>query len=267
MNRWVLVTGGAQRLGREICLAFAQGGWNVACHYLNSEAEARALVAQAQALGVRAVAVRGPLDAAADAQELFRSTTGCIDGPLHCVVNNASAFVPDTAAGFDPADLLQRLQTNLVAPLVLARLLHGHAADQGLEPGAAAAIHILDQKVFNLNPDYFSYTLSKLALERAVAQQAQALAPVLRVCAVAPGLLYPSGPQSLDNFAAAAQANLLRRPIEPAAVAQSVRFLAENRCITGVTVCVDNGQHLVPLPRDIMFVVDELLANLAHEKP
>ena len=117
---------------------------------------------------------------------------------------------------------------------------------------------MLDQKVYNLNPDYFSYTLSKLALERAVSLQAQSLAPTLRVNAVAPGLMYLSGPQTQDNFNRASQANLLRQPINPADVASSVVFLAGNASITGTTVRVDNGQHLLPLARDVMFVVKEL---------
>jgi NAD(P)-dependent dehydrogenase (short-subunit alcohol dehydrogenase family) len=119
----------------------------------------------------------------------------------------------------------------------------------------------LDQKVFNLNPDYFSYTLSKLALERAVSLQAQSLAPALRVNAVAPGLMYLSGPQTQDNFNRAASANLLRHSINPADVASSVVFLAGNASITGTTVRVDNGQHLVPLARDVMFVVEELFKS------
>jgi NAD(P)-dependent dehydrogenase (short-subunit alcohol dehydrogenase family) len=113
--------------------------------------------------------------------------------------------------------------------------------------------------VFNLNPDYFTYTVSKLALERTVALQAQALAPQLRVCGVAPGLMYLSGPQSQDNFDAACKVNLMRRATDPQQVAASCLFLAENPCITGITLTVDNGQHLVPLPRDVMFVVQDLL--------
>jgi NAD(P)-dependent dehydrogenase (short-subunit alcohol dehydrogenase family) len=124
------------------------------------------------------------------------------------------------------------------------------------------AIHILDQKVYNLNPDYFSYTVSKLALERAVALQAQALAPRLRVCGVAPGLMYLSGPQTRDNFERAASANLMRRPTDPQDVARSCLFLASTASITGTVISVDNGQHLVPLPRDIMFVVDDLLKGI-----
>ena len=124
-------------------------------------------------------------------------------------------------------------------------------------PGDCSIIHLLDQKVFNLNPDFFSYTVSKLALERSVALQAQALAPALRVCGVAPGLMFVSGDQTQENFERSSQVNLMQTAIDPQRVAQSVLFLAENPCITGVTLTVDNGQHLVPLARDVMFAVQD----------
>lgn len=259
MNPWALVTGGAQRLGREIALAFGRGGWNVVCHYKRSAAEAATLCDELRALGVQAAAVQGPLDDEESATGVFGSALNASGGQLACVVNNAAMFAPDSGAAFTEAQLLAQLKTNLLVPLVLARLLHAATA---AAQGEASVVHLLDQKVFNLNPDYFSYTLGKLALERAVAQQAQALAPEVRVNGVAPGLMYESGPQSAENFSVASRANLLRRPVDPAQVAQAVFFLATNPAVTGVSLAVDNGQHLVPTARDIMFVVDELLAGV-----
>jgi NAD(P)-dependent dehydrogenase (short-subunit alcohol dehydrogenase family) len=246
------VTGGARRLGAALCEAFAQAGWRVWCQYRASGDAARAL-AQRHG-GIQPI--EGDITHEAGRRALMARIAA--SGPLHCVVNNASAFEPDTGADFSADAALRQIGVNLIAPLDFARLL---AAQPQVQQGAheCSAIHVLDQKVYNLNPDYFSYTVSKLALERAVALQAQALAPQVRVCGVAPGLLYPSGPQDAANFAVAAQANLLRRPIDPADVAKTCVFLAQTPSLTGTTVQVDNGQHLVPLPRDIMFVVDELL--------
>jgi NAD(P)-dependent dehydrogenase (short-subunit alcohol dehydrogenase family) len=278
MRSWALITGGSVRLGREIGLAFARAGWNVACHYNRSDAEAHALCAELRTLGVDALAVQGDLADEASCQSIFDTAVAITGTALQCVVNNASLFVPDEGTDFDEVQALAQIKVNLMAPMRFGKwmaALHAHAdaAEETASTGNANAsasatqrtkpsvIHVLDQKVFNLNPDYFSYTLSKLALERAVSLQAQSLAPTLRVNAVAPGLMYPSGPQTQDNFNRAANANLLRQPINPADVASSVVFLAGNASITGTTVRVDNGQHLVPLARDVMFVVEELFKS------
>jgi NAD(P)-dependent dehydrogenase (short-subunit alcohol dehydrogenase family) len=282
MRSWALITGGSVRLGREIGLAFARAGWNVACHYNHSETQAHALCAELRALGVDALAVQGDLEDEASCQRIFDTTVATTGTALQCVVNNASLFVPDEGADFDEAQALAQIKVNLMAPMRFGKwlaALHADDAKKAISAGSATAatvtpasalaprhskpsvIHVLDQKVFNLNPDYFSYTLSKLALERAVSLQAQSLAPTLRVNAVAPGLMYLSGPQTQDNFNRAASANLLRQPINPADVASSVVFLASNASITGTTVRVDNGQHLVPLARDVMFVVEELFKS------
>jgi NAD(P)-dependent dehydrogenase (short-subunit alcohol dehydrogenase family) len=253
--RWVLVTGGAARLGREFCLAFARAGWDVVCHYRHSVDEAAQTCADVRALGRQAHAVQADLGQSGAEARLFDEVLALIGRAPDALVNNASQFEPDSDAQtrLTPELLTGLLQVNLAAPLQLTGLLARARAERG-QGGDACAIHVLDQKVFNLNPDYFSYTVTKLALERAVALQAQALAPGLRVVGLAPGLMYLSGPQTPENFAAAGHVNLLTRPIEPARVAQAAVFLAGNDAITGTTLSVDNGQHLVPLACDVMFL-------------
>ena len=262
----VLVTGGARRLGALLCRQFAQAGWQVWCHYQHAEAPAQALCAELRQLGVQAHPIQADL-ADADARRRLMATITAQTGPLHALVNNASSFEPDSAAALDEAGARGQLEVNLLAPLALAGLMaQSLAQTPPQEPaGLRSVIHVLDQKVFNLNPDYFSYTVSKLALERAVALQAQALAPALRVCGVAPGLMFLSGPQSQANFDRACRVNLLRQATDPAQVAASCLFLASNPCITGVTLTVDNGQHLVPVPREVMFVLDTLNQEPAHD--
>ena len=250
----VLVTGGAHRLGAEIVRQFAAAGWRVWCHYQRSGDAAQALQAELQTSGAHIELVQADLAQSAEVERMMAHIAQS-HGPLDCLVNNASLFEPDTGAAMDLPGARQQLEVNLIAPMLLASLMAKQAAPDDL-PGQRSVVHILDQKVFNLNPDYFSYTVSKLALERSVALQAQALAP-LRVCGVAPGLMFLSGPQTQDNFDRASRVNLLRQPIDPAQVAATCLFLAQNPCITGTTVCVDNGQHLVPLERDVMFLADK----------
>jgi NAD(P)-dependent dehydrogenase (short-subunit alcohol dehydrogenase family) len=250
MSNWVWVSGGAHRLGREICLAFAQAGWSVVVHAHRSLEQAFQVAEQCRAFGVQATSVQADLGDARQIQAMCQQLNSHPGRDLRCVVNNASLFLPDTASDFNDDQALAQWQVNLMAPMRMGQwLAQLHAGGQTPQ---ASLIHILDQKVFNLNPDYFSYTLSKLALHQAVALQAQALAPLLRVNAVAPGLLYVSGPQTEANFKMASKANLNRQPIDAAWVAQSVLFLAQNPAITGASLQVDNGQHLVPMARDVM---------------
>lgn len=245
----MLVTGAAKRIGRTIALAFAQRGWDVVVHYRTSEADARATVAQIEALDRRAVAVQCDLADEAAVRALLRRASAAL-GPVCCIVNNASLFEYDTASDFSTASLDAHMHTNLVAPILLAQALFDATPD-----GAqASVVNLLDQKLFNLNPDFLSYTLSKAALQNATTMLAQALAPKVRVAAVAPGITLVSGDQSAAGFATAHTATPLGRSSTPNDIAAAVCFIAESSAITGTTLVVDGGQHLIPLQRDVMFV-------------
>jgi NAD(P)-dependent dehydrogenase (short-subunit alcohol dehydrogenase family) len=117
-------------------------------------------------------------------------------------------------------------------------------------------INLLDQKLDNLNPDFLSYTLSKAALSTATMQLAQALAPALRVVGVAPGITMVSGDQSTGGFARAHQMTPLGQSSTPEDIAEAVCYLATARAVTGTTLFVDGGQHLMPLSRDVMFLTE-----------
>ena len=118
-----------------------------------------------------------------------------------------------------------------------------------------SVVNLLDQKLWNPNPDHLSYTLSKAALETATTMLAMALAPTVRVCGVAPGVTLPSGDMDAAEFAASHRLTPLGRSSTPEDVARAVRFVLESPAITGTTLLVDGGQHLQAQARDVMFLV------------
>ncbi len=252
----VLITGGAHRLGAALVRAFASSGWQVFLHYSTSKAAAEQLADSLAKDGYVVSCVQANLASDSERKAMMDKVYSQVDH-LDCLINNASQFEADSADAFDAAEASTQWAVNLMAPLDLTQMLAKRNAVAGDK--ASCVIHVLDQKVFNLNPDYFSYTVGKLALERTVALQAQALAPRVRVCGVAPGLMYVSGPQSRENFELAASMNLMQKPIDPQNVANTCLFLAQNEGITGVSLSVDNGQHLVASNRDVMFVAQEQL--------
>ena len=257
-KNWVLITGGAHRLGREIALAFAKAGWSVLCHYRTSKDSAQKTRQEVQDAGADCLLV--DMDLAQDnAAELLMDQCVQLTGqPPQCIVNNASIFEADDAPSATAEGLQRHFQVNTVTPLLLANALYNRVRQgSGVAHGTHCVIHVLDQKVHNLNPDYFSYTVSKLALERSVALQAQALAPTVRVCGLSPGLMYLSGPQTQTNFDKASLVNLVQKRIDPADVAQGALFIAQNPSINGCTLRTDNGQHLIPLSRDVMWAIEE----------
>ncbi len=243
-----LVTGGARRIGRAIALALAKAGWDVALHYHRSHADAEDTARAVHALGRRAALLPCDLaDEKAVRQLLARAQAAL--GPVSCVVNNASLFEQDSAHDFSATCLNAHMQANLVAPVLLAQALHA-ATPSGAQ---SVVINLLDQKLYNLNPDFLSYTLSKAALHSATTMLAQALAPTVRVVGVAPGLTMVSGAQTQEGFLRAHRATPLGRSSTPDDVADAVVYVAGARALTGTTLLVDGGQHLTPQARDVMF--------------
>ena len=253
--RVVLVTGAARRIGRALALGFAAKGWDVAVHYGASRVDADTLVAQIQGLGRRAVALAADLAIEADVVGLVSACTRALGRPV-CIVNNASRFVEDTARDVCYETLLEHMAVNVGAPLVLAKALFEATPDAAREDESlrSVVINVLDQKLYNLNPDYLAYTLSKAALQTATITLAQALAPKVRVVGIAPGLTLQSADQTPDEFAQAHRVTPLGRASTPEDIAAAACYLADARGVTGTTLVVDGGQHLVPLPRDVMFL-------------
>jgi NAD(P)-dependent dehydrogenase (short-subunit alcohol dehydrogenase family) len=238
-SRAALVTGGARRVGRAIASALAQAGYAVAIHAQRSVEEAQTLRDEIVRTGGRAAVVRADLSSADDVKVLVAAASAAL-GPLTLLVNNAASFERDEFGSLDAARFDRQLAVNLRAPLFLAESFAAQAA----AGSDASIVNILDQRVFKLTPHFVSYTIAKSALHAATTMLAQALAPNVRVNAVAPGPTMQSARQAQEDFARQAAAVPLGHGSSPRDIAQAVLYLGGARSVTGVTIAVDGGQRL-----------------------
>lgn len=238
----VLVTGGAKRLGAAIVRRLAADGDRVVIHYGRSGDAAAALAGEVGAAGT----VGGDLARLDAIGDLWARACEVADGPIDGLVNSASLFEFDRPEAVNTALAARLYAVNCTAPVMLASALAGQGA-------GGAVVNLLDQKLANPNPDFFSYTLSKAALAEATVLMAQAFAPGVRVNAVSPGLTLPSGDQSANAFDRVARANLLERPVGAEAIADAVAWLMAAESVTGQTLFVDSGQRFVKQDGDVMF--------------
>ena len=246
----VLVTGAAHRLGREIALDLAAHGHDVAVHYRASAEAAAETVARIGALGARGVALQADLS---DESACCRLVPEVLErfARLDAVVNNASTFEHDDVRSFGHAAMERHWRANTAPALLLARALHDHLETR---QARGTVINLLDQKLWNPNPDFLSYTLSKAALHAATLLLAQALAPRVRVCGVAPGLTLASDLIDDARLKQLQAKSLLGQGPSGGDIAGAVRFLLQAQAITGAILVVDAGQHLQPAGRDPAFM-------------
>jgi NAD(P)-dependent dehydrogenase (short-subunit alcohol dehydrogenase family) len=234
--RAALITGAGRRIGRAIALVLAGAGYAVVLHANRSRAEAEKLAAEIAAGGGRAAVVLADLADHEAVRGLVPAAAAF--GPLTLLVNNAGEFERDEIESLTRARFERTMAVNLAAPLFLAQAFAAQA------PDGASIVNLVDQRVFKPTPQFFSYTLSKIALHSATVTLAQALAPRLRVNAVAPGPTLPSPRQTGEQFAAQAASMPLGKGPTPEDIAGAVLYLAQATSVTGVTLAVDGGQHL-----------------------
>jgi NAD(P)-dependent dehydrogenase (short-subunit alcohol dehydrogenase family) len=247
----VLVTGSAKRLGREIALALAASGWRVAVHYRDSIEDATKTVADCSSLTRGSAAFRCNLGNETAVRKLLPTVVEQM-GRVDALVNSASTFEHDTPETFSFAAMEKHLRSNAGAAVLLSKALHTHMLERYPDrtTPTGAVVNLLDQKLWNQNPDFFSYTLSKAALEAANTMLALALSPLLRVVGVAPGLTLTSHLLDDSKFAALHKLSPLGHSSTAKDVASTVLFALQNQSITGTTLLVDGGQHLMRFTRD-----------------
>jgi len=234
-----LVTGAALRLGRAIALDLAKRGWRIGVHYQTSGAEAESLVEEIERLGSQAVALPADLTSEAQLRGLVQSCAEKLGSPT-CLINNAARFEWDSIDTLGWAGWQAELDVNLRAPIFLTQ----ECARMLPKDASGCVINMIDQRVWRLTPEFFSYTIAKSALWTATRTLAQALAPRIRVNAIGPGPVLPNPRQSQADFERECRVTPLGRAATVEEVCRAVRFLLDSPSVTGQMIALDSGQHL-----------------------
>ncbi len=246
--RAALITGAGKRLGRDMALYLAARGYDIAVHYVSSDAGAADTVAACRALGVQAEALKADLLDLDAAQELVSRAVAAV-GPLSVLINNASIFEYDTLDSATRDSWDRHFRSNLQAPFILTQGFVAQVPeaprDAGGEPVAPGLIvNMVDQRVRKLTPEFMTYTLAKTALWTLTQTSARALAPRVRVNAIGPGPTLQGARQSASHFAAQRANTVLQRGSSPKGICQALGYFLDADEVTGQLICVDGGQHL-----------------------
>ncbi|MEM9639031.1 MAG: SDR family oxidoreductase [Pseudomonadota bacterium] len=254
-----LVTGAGHRIGRAIALYLSGRGFDLAVHYAASRQGAQETVSSIEAAGGRAVALQADLLEDTATAAVFDAAAAAFDGPVTCLVNNASIFEYDTIATATRDSWDRHMQSNLRAPFLLTQAMAG----QGLAPLVDAAgepqatglvVNMIDQRVRKLTPEFMTYTLAKMGLWALTQTAAQALAPAIRVNAIGPGPTLQGGRQSAEHFAKQRAATVLERGSNPTDMTAALGYFLDAPAVTGQLLCVDGGQHLAWQTPDVLGV-------------
>ncbi|MCY7280597.1 MAG: SDR family oxidoreductase [Sphingomonas bacterium] len=237
-TRTAIVTGAGKRVGRAIAHSLLADGWAVVAHVHHA----------GDAVPEGAVAVAADLAEEGAAATIFAVVEAL--PPVALLINNAARFAEDrletlSATGFD-----SHMAVNVRAPALLTQMFAARVGDSG-----GLVVNLLDAKLSALNPDYLSYTLSKLALAGLTELSARALAGQgIRVNGIAPALMLQSDGQDESNFEAMHRFNPLGRGVEPGDVVAALRYLIGATAMTGEILTIDGGQRFWSLPRDVQFL-------------
>lgn len=247
MSRWLLVTG-VRRLGAEIAKEAAARGWSVLLHYGSGAADAEQVAADIRSGGGEAKAVQCDFEDAAAVSALIPQCAKLAGAPIAGLVNCAAIFKHDDASTFTPEALTHHFAINATAPMLLTQALAAQS-----NASQRSVVNLLDYKLATPYQDHFSYTISKFALAGATEMFARALAPNVRVNAVAPAYALPSPGQPQQSFEQQHDKTPLGYGVTPSDVVASVLYLLDAPAVTGQVIYVDAGQRFLPRDRDFAF--------------
>lgn len=247
LSRRALVTGAGARLGQAMAVALSHDGWDVGVHYRSSEDGARQTASAIKSVNRNAKRLKADLSNETEARGLVERAEEALQGPITLLINSASTFADDRPIDHTRENWDFHMETNLRAPVILSQEF---AKSLG-KTRSGLIINMIDQRVWKLNPQFFTYMISKSALWTATRTLAQAFAPNIRVNGIGPGPTLQASHQSAEEFAAEAKSTLTQRGSNPEEIIKAMRYLINADAVTGQMIAVDGGQHLLWQTPDI----------------
>lgn len=237
-GRVALVTGGAVRVGAAISRALSGRGMRLVVHYNSSSKDAEALVAEVVGQGGQAVAIGADLSRGGEAERLAREAVAAFGG-VDVLVNSASVFPPERLEETDEALWDHTLAVNLKAPFLLVR----HLATT-LRERRGMVVNMADLAGMQAWKAYAAHAISKAGVVHLTRVAARALAPEVRVCAIAPGAVLPPEEMGEGEVRRLAESAPLRRNGSPEDVVKALLYLLDADFVTGEVLVVDGGRML-----------------------
>lgn len=231
---------------------FAVRGCDVALHYNGSVGPATALRDELHSLGVASEVFQADLRDAGAVERLFDEVENWC-GQIDFLINNASQFINDDIVDQHQEAAVSHMAVNATAPTILSKRLAAQPAD-GRD---RLILNMLDNKLSALNPDFYSYTLSKSVLSTATEMLSMRFGGNPRVCGIAPSITLISGKQNQENFEKSSRINPLNRRVSPDDLCDAAEFLWDTKSLNGQVLTIDGGQSLLRLPRDVAFLVKD----------
>ena len=249
LNKSAIITGAAKRIGAGIAKALGDAGWFVYLHYNSSSREAKKVLHEIKSSGGNGQLIKMDLSHP-DCGEQIINKIDCTAPPVELLINNAAKFEYDDISTISSVSMDQHFFANVRGPMLLGKAFF-ELVTKGQQ---GCVINILDNKIFALNPDYLSYTISKAALQCATETLAMAMAPHVRVNGIAPGITLESGGQGDLSFQKGQKMSPIGIVSSVEDIIKAVFFIINTTSINGHIITIDGGQKLQKLNRDVAFL-------------
>ena len=249
INKSAIVTGAAKRIGAGIAKALSSKGWFVYLHYNSSSEEAKQVLHEIKSSGGNGQLINMDLSNPDCGEQIINQIDKAAP-PVELLINNAARFEYDNISNINSVSLDQHFFANVRGPILLSKAFF-ELVKKGQQ---GCVINILDNKIFALNPDYLSYTISKAALQCATETFAMAMAPHVRVNGIAPGITLESGGQGESSFQKGQKMSPIGKVSSVEDIIKALFFIVNTTSLNGHIITIDGGQRLQKLDRDVAFL-------------